>query len=127
MNTALGGLVVILLLIALPLGWQWLEFRRARKARGRQAPEHGNVPRDGVVLLYFHSPRCLACKDMTAFIREWGERDERIRMVDIGVEPDLSRAFGVRVTPAVVVVRDGCIEEVLLGAQSVQRLGALLG
>lgn len=127
MDNSFGWLLLLVLIVALPLGWQLLEMRRARKIEGRPAPEHAEVPSEGMALFYFHSPLCGACKSMTPEMRAWAEEDARIRVIDGGINPELARAFGVRVTPTVIVVRDGQIARVLLGAVSRARLERLLG
>ncbi|MDM7321787.1 MAG: thioredoxin family protein [Gammaproteobacteria bacterium] len=116
MDSAFGWLLLVLVAAALPLGWPLLEMRRAAQAKGRPAPEHAEVPHEGVVLFYFHSLLCGPCRRMTPEMRAWAEEDARVRVIDIGIKPDLARAFGVRVTPTVVIVRDGRIDAVLLGA-----------
>ncbi|MGK0673543.1 MAG: thioredoxin family protein [Halothiobacillaceae bacterium] len=119
------GWLLLVLVVAIPLGWQLLEMRRAARAKGQPAPEHAEVPREGLALFYFHSPLCGACRGMTSEMRAWAEEDARIRVVDIGIKPDLASAFGVRVTPTVVIVRDGRIDAVLLGARTRARLEEL--
>jgi len=122
MDSVFGWLLLLLLVAAVPLGWQLLEVRRAARLRGQPAPEHAEIPREGQALFYFHSPLCGPCRRMTPEMRAWAEEDARVRVIDIGLKPDLARAFGVRVTPTVVMVRDGRIDAVLLGAHTRARL-----
>jgi thioredoxin 1 len=122
MDGSFGWLLLLVLLVAIPLGWQLLEMRRATRAKGQPAPEHAEVPGEGLALFYFHSPLCGPCRGMTPKMRAWAEEDARVRVVDIGIKPDLARAFGVRVTPTVVIVRDGRVDAVLLGARTRARL-----
>lgn len=118
MDSTLGWLLLLVLAVALPLGWQLLEMRRSMRSKGQPAPELVDVPREGAALFYFHSPLCGPCRRMTPEMRAWAEDDARIRVVDIGIKPELAKAFGVRVTPTVVIVRDGRIDAVQLGARS---------
>ncbi|MEW5973951.1 MAG: thioredoxin family protein [Pseudomonadota bacterium] len=122
MDGSFGWLLLLVLVVAIPLGWQLLEMRRAARAKGLPVPEHAEVPREGLALFYFHSPLCGPCRRMTPEMRAWAEEDARVRVIDIGIKPDLARAFGVRVTPAVVIVRDGRVDAVLLGARTRARL-----
>ena len=127
MDSSFGWLLLLVLIVAIPLAWQLFEMRRARRAEGQPAPEHVEVPHEGEALFYFHSPLCGACKSMTPDMRAWAEDDARIRVIDGSIKPALARAFGVRITPTVIVVRDGVIARVLLGAASRARLERLLG
>ncbi|MEW6765610.1 MAG: thioredoxin family protein [Pseudomonadota bacterium] len=124
MDSTFGWLLLLALIVAFPLGWQWREHRRARKAQGQPAPEHPEVPHDGAALFYFHSPLCGACRNMTPDMRAWADEDARVHVVDIGLKSGLARAFGVRVTPTLILVRDGRIEKVLLGPHTRDRLAA---
>lgn len=129
MDSVMGWLVLllVLLVVAFLLGWQLMEFRRAGQAKGRPAPEHAEVPREGAALFYFHSPLCGACRGMTPEMRAWSDEDARVQVVDAGLKGDLARAFGVRVTPTVVLVRDGVIEAMLLGARTRADLARRMG
>jgi thioredoxin 1 len=46
--------------------------------------------------------------------------------VNVLEAPDLAREFGVAATPTLVLVRDGRVEKVLLGAQNEARILELL-
>jgi len=118
--------LLLVLVLAIPFGWQWNELRRARKAQGQPTPEHPEIPGEGAALFYFHSPLCGACRGMTPEMRAWAEEDARVHVVDIGLKSGLARAFGVRVTPTVIIVRDGMIEAVLLGRHGRDRLAVRL-
>lgn len=77
MDSTFGWLLLLVLAVALPLGWQLLEMRRSTRAKGQPVPELADVPREGRVLFYFHSPLCGPCRRMTPEMRDWAETDAR--------------------------------------------------
>lgn len=103
---------------------------RTKLMRGKPAPDLASLvsPRaaDGPVLLYFHSPACMMCRSMTPVIdRLVAERDDVVK-IDAAVSLDIARQFGVRGTPTTILVRDGRIDRVLVGAKTEGQIRALL-
>ncbi|OOZ38720.1 hypothetical protein BOW53_14445 [Solemya pervernicosa gill symbiont] len=82
---------------------------------------------DGRYLFYFHSPRCGPCRTMTPEIEALAEKRSCIIKLDVSRDINAAMALGVRATPTVVLVKDGAVEKVLLGGQSIEKLEALLG
>jgi thioredoxin-like negative regulator of GroEL len=50
----------------------------------------------------------------------------RVQIIDVGEQPDLALALGIRATPTTLWLKDGHIQQALLGATSRKRLEALL-
>ena len=85
------------------------------------------IKRGDRLLLYFFSPGCRACKPMTPLIAEMRKKSERVISVDISQDAETARVFGVKGTPATLIVEDGKIAEFLVGAQRAEKLNGLLG
>ncbi len=107
--------------------WQQLRPRlMARRMRGRQvsepSAEHGKAAR----LYYFWSPHCGMCRAMTPLVGRLQEQRSDLVRINVLEAPDLAREFGVAATPTLVLVRDGRVEKVLLGAQNETRILELL-
>jgi thioredoxin 1 len=116
--------------LAVPVGLQVWAYLRAIRMRGRAAPDVSAVPgaaTEGRHLYYFYSQRCGPCRATAPIVDRLSERHANVHKVDIGLDLELARAFGVAATPSFVLVEDGVIREVLLGGQGEKRLASLLG
>jgi thioredoxin 1 len=114
--TVIASLMGLFFLFQLWIIWQ------SKRQVGQAAPasHHG----DTVTLYFFHSPHCGPCKAMTPAIEELSGQ-YKVISVDVGKDLDSARTFNVRATPTVVLVKDGIIAKVLIGAQSQQKLASL--
>jgi thioredoxin 1 len=121
------GLVVLVVVGAIVL-FQLNIILQSKRMVGRQAPEVGDsaVPEQGRELIYFYSPRCRSCRSMTPVIEEMARQGEPAISVDISRDLESARRYNVRATPTTVLVLDGKIEKVLLGALSTKKLKHLL-
>jgi thioredoxin 1 len=109
------------------LVWKQLHPRvLARRMLGRQIPEPSADARSGARLYYFWSPHCGMCRGMTPLIDRLRETRSDLVKINVAESPELARGFGVAATPTLVLVRDGMVEKVLLGAQSETRILELL-
>lgn len=101
-----------------------------RKSKGAAAPDvsdlTGSTPTAGKTLYYFWNPRCGMCKSMTPVVQELAEKRENIVLVDTSQQLEIAQRFGVMGTPAMVIVNNGTIEKVLLGAKSHKKIESLL-
>lgn len=69
-------------------------------------------------LLYFYSEDCPPCRQATPVVDALAAERPSIFKVDVTQAPALASDLGVRVTPTLMVVRDGRVARVLLGAKS---------
>jgi thioredoxin 1 len=121
---ALIGFSAVLLLM------QFLTFYRARRSIGTAAPDtkdlDGAAPGERRRLYYFHAAHCGPCRAMTALVDRLRPAHANLIKVDIADRPELARGFGIAGTPSFVLVEDGVIRQVKLGAQSERQLLKLL-
>jgi thiol-disulfide isomerase/thioredoxin len=109
--------------IALLLFGKWRANSVVRGLEDRPAPD-GAV---NGVLYYFHHPLCGPCRRMTPQIHQLAEQHpERVQLVNVAEQRELAQAFGIRVTPTVVLVEHDRISRALVGSQSGRRLESLL-
>lgn len=113
---ALGFLAALLALQAF-VGWQ------ARRMQGRAAPAEAGGGRH---LYYFHSPTCAPCRSLTPVVDRLAARHANVHKVDVSRDPARAVAFGIRATPTLMLVEDGRIERVILGAVGEQALERML-
>jgi len=119
-------LAALALVVGLILFSHWRIARISRGLRGQPAPP-GAEPHPQGVLYYFFSPRCAPCRRMGPVIDELATAHPgQVVKVDVSEEPQRAAAFRVAATPTTLLVRDGRIVEVLLGAKPRQRLAGLL-
>ena len=79
------------------------------------------------LLFYFTSPDCSTCRPMTVVIDRVASEHDNVVKVDISVSHDLAHAFGVMLTPTLVLARHGMVEQVLVGGRSEKKIRQLLG
>ncbi|RMG57062.1 MAG: thioredoxin [Gammaproteobacteria bacterium] len=113
------------------LGMQWQTLRTARRMRGQclqpeQLPQGTKPSASGHLLLYFHSAGCIMCPPVTRIIESLRPGRPWIVPVDARAHLDLARACGVRGTPALVLLHDGCIRQVLVGQKSREAIERLI-
>jgi hypothetical protein len=121
------ALIVLAVVAAVAVLVLLLRRRRETGAPTRVDLRELELEGDGVAVVGFSGPYCLAC-------RAWESQLERAGVpwskVDVSVRPDLARRYGVRATPLVLAVSlpDGRVIESYDGdpqEAQVERLGAL--
>ena len=106
-------------------------YLQSKRLEGKAAPALEAAGREGLqtagpTLIYFHSPQCGPCKKMTPLIEELVASHENVVSVDVSRELETARKYQIRAVPTTVLVRDGRVQKVLLGFQSLKRLNGLL-
>ena len=127
MNTVL----VVSILVVIFLFIQLLPYIKAREIQGRQTPDLSDVftekqrqqPR---LLLYFWSPRCGMCRNMTPIVDKLAREREDVISINAADNVDVARRFKVMGTPTLVLLKNGKVDKVLLGAKSEKTITALL-
>lgn len=119
---------IVLGLAAFLLSFQLYAWWDAKRARGRHVPTGGalGIPERGRALIYFHSKHCMACRHMTPVVAALAETHSNICCVDARENPDVAAAYTVRGTPTLVLITDGAIEQILIGARSEAQIRGLL-
>lgn len=107
---------------------QLFVYIKSRAMKGRPAPEMEGAGQrsERRSLYYFYSPSCHACRNMGPVVDGLAQRYSGVEKVDVTQRLEVARRFGVRATPTTVLVSDGAIEDVLLGAQREDRLRQFL-
>ena len=121
----LGVFFLIVLLL------QLIPRLAARHMKGQRAPAldavlGGRQKGQARLLLYFWSPSCGMCKNMTPVINELMALRDDVVSIDISQHFDLARAFGVMGTPALAIIEQGIVREVSLGVKSRARIVKML-
>jgi thioredoxin len=117
--------------IVLFVGAQMIPLLRARRMHGHAAPDLSSLLTDAQrrqrrLLVYFWSPRCGACRSMTPVIDGLARSRNDVVKINVFEAMAEARACGVMGTPTLVVIRDGRIEHVEVGARSEKQVRALL-
>lgn len=126
---------VILPVVAVFVGFIGLQVfltRRMLRLRGQDAPPvdgaaGARVQQGETALFYFFSPACGACRSMTPVVKALASEAPGVFPVDVSQDMDTARRFSVMATPTTILVRDGKVQEVLVGPQSPARLRGLVG
>ena len=117
--------------MALFFGFQYLTILRMKMKKGKAAPElkgqYGKAIQAGkIVLFYFYSPSCGACRSMTPLVEGYTKNNSRCFKVDVSRDMNTAWAFGVMGTPSTVLVESGVIKDFLVGPRPVPELTRML-
>lgn len=128
--TYLGYL--LLALVAAIVFMQWRMARKAKAMEGQTVPELGSeidakLRLRGRVLLYFFSPNCGPCRAFTPLIDRAAVRHDNVFKFDVSRSRDLARRLGIMATPTTLLVAEGRIARVALGALAEHTIEELLG
>ncbi len=126
--------LTVSVVIALVLAWigymGYLSFT-SRKVKGREIGDLASrLPELARhldrALIYCYSPRCGPCKTMTPLIDELCKAGKPIIKLVLPDQIEVAQELGIRATPALLLVRDGRIAEVNIGAKSQHQVLQLL-
>ena len=121
-TTAIVGFLVFI---------QFSMLRMAKKSKGLRlsglSGQMQNLEKKGSKgLVYFFSPGCHACKMQTPLIKSMQSEYKNIFDVDISKDFKTAQIFGIKATPTTILVEDGVINQVLLGAKTKEVLENLI-
>ena len=121
----------IIAAVAFFAAMQLLIFVRARKMRGKPMPDLGDLlseeqSRQQKLLFYFWSPACMMCRGMTPVIDQLAQKRPDIVKVNAMQNLEAAKRFNVMGTPTIVLVKDGKVEQMLVGAKSEKQILSLL-
>ncbi|HEY0635409.1 MAG TPA: thioredoxin family protein [Gammaproteobacteria bacterium] len=77
------------------------------------------------LLFYFHSEHCGPCRRLTPRVEALSNNSAGVIIVDVAAQPEIAQRFGVRVTPTLMRVCQGIVEQVVVGEISEAKLKQL--
>jgi thioredoxin 1 len=77
------------------------------------------------VVLYFYSPGCGACRNMTPRVERLARDCDNVHVINAEDHRDWVLGLGVTGLPSVAVIRKGRLEQLALGTASDRRLRAM--
>jgi thiol-disulfide isomerase/thioredoxin len=128
-DVLIAVLAVVAAFALFQTAWRLAAARRARAVRGAALPEDSifdPVREGGPALIFFHSPRCAACRRMEPALQRVAAAGRPLLEVDVAAHPQPARALGVLLMPTTLVVRDGRVSQTLIGARSEAALSKAL-
>ncbi len=115
------GIAVIVALVLFGL-MQYRAVRKFKQVQGQDAPdihrETGVRLQDGKHLLYFFRSSCHACKAMTPVVDELHKEGKPVVKINTDMFFHLAREFSIMGTPSLILVDNGKITKVEIGAKS---------
>lgn len=123
----LGGLLLVLFIM-----WPWLRHNRLlSKQRGKPVDGLSDVigqdaSGKSCVMLYFYSQQCGRCHAMTPRIQRLEQECDNVFRIDVTQHRSWALKLGVSGLPSVAVIRNGCLDEMILGTASDRKLRSLL-
>lgn len=122
------GIAAVLAAIFLVLNLiRVLIIRKAGKLKGRKLDELYPAAKLKNGFIYFFSPACAPCRQMTPLLRKMEKEGVSGRFIDVSVDMAPARALGVIGTPALVVVKSGIVTDIFFGMQRESMLKERLG
>jgi thioredoxin 1 len=111
-------LAVMLLIFAL----QFFLIAAAKRSKGKKLTglngKLRSLERNGSKgLVYFFRPSCHACKAQTPIIQELKSLNKNVFDVDISKDMQKAKVFGIKATPTTMIVENGIISQVFIGAK----------
>jgi len=127
----MSTVLVVSILVVIFLFIQLLPYIKAREIQGQQTPDLTDVftekqRQQPQLLLYFWSPRCSMCRGMTPIVDKLAQEREDVISINAADDVDIARRFKVMGTPTLVLLKNGKVDKVLLGAKSEKSIHALL-
>jgi len=106
----------IIFVLGLRIYWNF----KSKRMKGKELPvlegEFARL-RKGKGVVYFYAPNCRPCKMVEPVIKKLSKEFKKVHFVKVNVadNPEVARKFGILATPAIIITKDGKMEEVLLG------------
>ncbi|MBT2988344.1 MAG: hypothetical protein B6D72_05290 [gamma proteobacterium symbiont of Ctena orbiculata] len=123
----MSWIMIVLLLVAsflilVPL----FSYLSARRLVGKKIEGDLSDAVSGNRAIYFYSENCSPCRRMTPIIDRLAEKHEGIGKVDVRADPETTRRFNIRATPTLVLIKEGVVIDIALGAKTESQLESLL-
>ncbi len=109
------GAAIIAALFLLKIILQIVLVKKAKKNVGLKVNEILPEFRGRDFFLYLYSPGCTPCIRLTPVIKDLISKGVKGRMIDVTKNIEIARKLGIMATPSVVIVKDGYIQDVLMG------------
>lgn len=84
-----------------------------------------NMNKDGVIVADFFAKWCRPCKMLSPILEELSdELKENARFIKIDIDycPDLSEIFHISTIPTVMIIKDGKVEDMIVGFRPKEEL-----
>ncbi len=109
------GAAVIAALFILKIILQIIVLRKAKKNVGVKLTEVLPELRGKDFFIYLYSPTCTPCIRLTPVIKDLISKGVKGKMIDVTKNLEVARKLGIMATPSVVIVKNGYINDVLMG------------
>lgn len=125
-------ITVIAIVLAISfLIWQLIPFIKAREMQGVLSPDLSDVLNEGQakakrLLIYFWSPSCGMCRSVTPVIDKLMQSRDDVLKINVSENLDVARRFKIMGTPTMVLINEGKIDKVIIGAKSEKSINTLL-
>lgn len=113
---------IVSALILIILGYQFYMWFMTKRMRGTPLPEIDDIP--GMTekskkrsLLYFYTQNCTFCRSMTPIIKDLQRDHSNVFLLDAAENTAISKRFSIKGVPAIILISDHRIDDVLIGLQ----------
>jgi len=111
--------------------WQFYPLIKLKSAQGKHAPSLDLLLSDSQrkspkLLLYFMSPKCGMCRDITPIVDSLALQVSNLIKIDLFENTQVARELGVLATPAFVLLKNGTVSKVKLGGLTEKKILEML-
>jgi thioredoxin 1 len=122
----IGAFVLFVISMQLMVRWRGSR-KRGTRVEGLGGELGKAVSSGKTVLAYFYSPSCGACRAQTPIIDAMRKQHRGVFKINVADDLPTARVLGVMATPTTVLIKDGIVEEFMVGPRNESQLRASLG
>lgn len=121
-------LTIILIVIAFIILVQILMYLKMKAKKGKlldieKLPDNlKSLIKKDKSMIYFYSPKCSVCKMQEPIINDLKKEIKNLVSYNVLDNFSVAREFGIMATPATVIIKNGMIEQILIGLKNKEEL-----
>jgi len=114
-------LITVLVIITVFVGLKFLMQKRAQRSKGKEVDisifdeDIKTLLKSEKSILYFYTPTCGACKSQTPIIDKLEAETNAVGKIDLSVNRDTAKEFGIMGTPSTAIMSGNRIAEIFIG------------
>ena len=114
-------LITVLVIISVFVGLKFLMQKRAQRSKGKEVDisifdeDIKTLLKSEKSILYFYTPTCGACKSQTPIIDKLEAETNAVGKIDLSVNRDTAKEFGIMGTPSTAIMSGNRIAEIFIG------------
>jgi len=114
-------LIAVVVIMSVFIGLRFLMQKRAQRSKGKEVDisifddKIKRLLKSEKSILYFYTPTCGACKSQTPIIDKLDDETNAVGKIDISINRDVAKEFGIMGTPSTAIMSGNRIAEIFIG------------